>query len=164
MKRPHLTHFTLARPRVARLPMSGNRTSQRSCLRHVPPKNGNFKYAPLIRARGHDQASKISSALAVSICSEKKPARDTRHHGEHPLHPWCGPWPSRRENPLHVQTKMNCLGCQRIRKKSFAHDRCDLCKVQNSSMAMAAAAMTAVVAQPRVSVSGATVKRPIWSR
>jgi hypothetical protein len=52
--------------------MSGNRTSQRSWLRHVPSENGNFKYAPLIRANGHDQASKISSALAVSICSEKR--------------------------------------------------------------------------------------------
>ena len=31
-------------------------------------------------------------------------------------------------------------------------------------MAMAAAAMIAVVAQPSVNVSGATVKRPIWSR
>jgi hypothetical protein len=68
------------------------------------------------------------------------------------------PWPSRRENPLHVQTQMNCLGCQRIRKKSFAHVYCDL---QNSSMAMAAAAMMAVVAQPRMRVRGATVKRPI---
>jgi hypothetical protein len=98
---------------------------------------------------------------ARKYCPFRKPARDTRHDGEHPIHPWCGPWPSWRENPLHVQTQMNCLGCQRIRKKSFAHDRYDLCKVQNSSMAMAAAAMMAVVAQPRMRVRGATVKRPI---
>ena len=34
-------------------------------------------------------------------------------------------------------------------------------KPQTTSMAMAAAAMIAVVAQPRMSVSGATVNRPI---
>jgi hypothetical protein len=66
-----LFHSCGTKGREVALPMSGNRTSQRSCSRHVPPKNGNFKYAPLIRANGRDQAFKISSALAVSICSEK---------------------------------------------------------------------------------------------
>src|SRR3954447_17355557 len=49
--------------------------SQRPCLRHVPPEKGNFPArfrAPLRSSNGHDQASKISSALAVSICSEKR--------------------------------------------------------------------------------------------
>jgi hypothetical protein len=45
--------------------MSGNRTSQRSWLRHVPPENGNFKYTPLIRANGHDQKS-LSEELQIA--------------------------------------------------------------------------------------------------